>query len=140
MAIQHDNYQVVEAHTKRFANPNHPILAGITTFKGEGVSLIRVDGPPAQVLVRGNGLLLTDGVTVTGMNYAITAVARHGLGKVAATFDRNTFFNAGVGSAGTHLDEWDNRQYARNLFRWLTTRELPSPRTGPPACAATSRP
>jgi hypothetical protein len=69
--------------------------------------------------VRGNGLLLTDGHTITGNNYAITAIANVGRGKVAATFDRNTFFNAGVGSDGTDLSEHDNRAYAYNLFNWL---------------------
>ena len=119
MAIQHDNYQVVEANSTRFVNPSHPILTGLTSFKGEGVSLIRVDGPPAQILVRGDGLLLTDGHTVTGKNYAITAIAQVGQGRVAVTFDRNTFFNAGLGSDGTDLSDLGNRQYALNLFKWL---------------------
>lgn len=119
MTIQHDNYQVVAADSSRFADPSHPILAGLGSFKGEGVSLIRVDGPPAQILVRGDGLLLTDGHTLTGKNYAITAIAQVGQGRVAVTFDRNTFFNAGVGSDGTDLSELDNRNYARNLFNWL---------------------
>jgi hypothetical protein len=125
--IEHDNYLVVVADSSRFVDPSHRILSGLTSFKGEGVSLIRVDGPPAQILVRGDGLLLTDGHTVTGPNYAITAIATVGRGRVAATFDRNTFFNAGVGSDGTDLSELDNRNYARNLFNWLTRPEAPVP-------------
>ena len=119
MRIEHDNYQFVTADSKRFMDPSHPILNGLTSFKGEGVSLIRTLGPPALIVVRGDGLPLTDGHTITGSEYAITAVALVGRGRVAATFDRNTFFNAGVGSHGTDLSELDNRRYALNLFNWL---------------------
>ena len=127
ISVQHDNYQVVVADKSRFANPGHPVLAGLHSFKGEGVSLIHVTAPPAQILVRGDGLLLTDGHTLTGLDYAITAVAQVGSGRVAVTFDRNTFFNAGVGSGGTDLDELDNRSYARNLFNWLARPRAPVP-------------
>jgi hypothetical protein len=135
MAIEHDNYQVVIADGSRFASPNHPILRGLTHFKGEGVSLIHVTGAPAQIVVRGDGLLLTDGHTITGPDYAITAVAQVGRGRVAATFDRNTFFNAGVGSDGTDLSELDNTAYALNLFDWLARPRLPPPPRGGPAVA-----
>jgi hypothetical protein len=124
MYIEHDNYQVVVAGSNRFVNPSHPILRGLTSFKGEGVSLIRVS-PPGQILVRGDGLTLTDGHTITGPDYAITAIAQVGQGRVAATFDRNTFFNAGVGSDGTDLSELDNRAYAYNLFNWLARPRAP---------------
>ena len=123
MTIQHDNYQVVVADSNRFSDPTHRILRGLSSFTGEGVSLIRVNGLPAKVLVRGDGLLLTDGHTITGPNYAITAVAQVGRGRVAATFDRNTWFNAGVGSDGTDIGELDNRQYANALFDWLTRQK-----------------
>jgi len=125
MQIEHDNYQFVTAGAKRFVQPSHPIVSGLVSFKGEGVSLIRTLGPPAQIVVRGDGLILTDGHTVTGPEYAITAVATVGLGRVAATFDRNTFFNAGVGSDGTDLSELDNRRYALNLFNWLARPQAP---------------
>jgi hypothetical protein len=125
MRLEHDNYQVVTASTSRFALPNHPLLRAINSFKGEGVSLIKVTGGPAQIVVRGDGLLLTDGQTVTGPDYAITAFAQVGMGRVAATFDRNTFFNADVGSAGTDLSELDNRRYAYNLFNWLARPGAP---------------
>jgi hypothetical protein len=131
VSIQHDNYQVVVADSSRFANPGHPVLAGLRSFKGEGVSLIRVTGPPAQVLVRGDGLPLTDGHTITGRDYAITAIAQVGAGRIAVTFDRNTFFNAAVGSDGTDLDELDNRAYARNLFNWLARPRAPGPASRP---------
>jgi hypothetical protein len=99
------------------------------------VSLIHVTGGPAQIVVRGDGLLLTDGHTITGPDYAITAVAQVGRGRVAATFDRNTFFNAGVGSDGTDLSELDNTAYALNLFDWLARPRLPPPPRGGPSVA-----
>ena len=125
MQIEHDNYQLVTAGSKRFVQPAHPVLSGLSSFKGEGVSLIKTLGLPAQVVVRGDGLLLTDGHTITGPEYAITAIANVGLGRVASTFDRNTFFNAGVGSDGTDLSELDNRRYALNLFNWLARPQAP---------------
>jgi hypothetical protein len=48
MAVQHDNYNVVVADQSRFADPTHPVLAGLNSFKGEGVSLIRIDGGPPR--------------------------------------------------------------------------------------------
>jgi hypothetical protein len=125
--IEHDNYIVVDATPPRFVDPQHPILRGLSQFRGEGVSLIRVSGTEATIVVRGDGLPLTDGVTITGPDYAITAVAQVGQGRVAVTFDRNTFFNAGVGSDGTDLGQFDNRQYARNLFNWLARPNAPMP-------------
>ena len=126
MEIHHDNYTVVDAGASRFVTSTHPILSGLTSFRGEGVSLIRRLGPPAQILVRGNNLPLTNG-QLTGNDYAITMIATVGRGRVAATFDRNTFFNAGVGSDGTDLSQLDNRQYARNLFDWLTRDKFRNP-------------
>jgi hypothetical protein len=118
MQIQHDNYTVVTADASRFITPTHPLLSGIKSFKGEGVSLIKRLGPPAQILVRGDGLPLTNG-QITDSTYAISMVAEVGRGRVVATFDRNTWFNAGVGSDGTDISEQDNRRYAYNVFDWL---------------------
>jgi hypothetical protein len=125
--IEHDNYTVVDATSARFVMPDHPVLRGLTQFRGEGVSLIQVTGHTATILVRGDGLPLTDGVTITGMDYAITAVAQPGAGRVAVTFDRNTFFNAGVNSDGTDIGQFNNRQYARNLINWLARPLAPVP-------------
>jgi hypothetical protein len=122
MRIEHDNYMVVTVDASRFVTPTHPILSGITSFRGEGVSLIKRLGPPAQILIRGDNLPLTNG-KLTDDTYAITAIAQVGGGRVAATFDRNTWFNAGVGSDGTDIGELDNRQYAYTLFDWLTRQK-----------------
>jgi hypothetical protein len=126
MQIQHDNYVVVTADATRFVTPTHPLLSHITSFKGEGVSLIKRLGPPAQILVRGDGLPLTNG-QITDNTYAITMVAQVGRGRVIATFDRNTWFNAGVGSDGTDISELDNRRYAYNVFDWLARKGRQQP-------------
>jgi hypothetical protein len=118
MRIDHDNYVVVDVAASRFVTPTHPILQGITSFRGEGVSLIKRLGPPARILVRGDNLPLTNG-TLTDNTYAVTAIAEVGRGRVLATFDRNTWFNAGVGSDGTDIGELDNRRYAYSVFNWL---------------------
>ena len=68
-------------------------------------------------------LPLTNG-QLTGPDYAITMIATVGRGRVAAVFDCNTWFNAGVGSDGTDLDQLDNRLFPRNLFDWLTRLKL----------------
>jgi len=95
LRLEHDNYTVVDADASRFVTPTHPILSGITSFRGEGVSLIKRLGPPAQIIVRGNNLPLTNG-QLTDDTYAITAIAQVGRGRVAATFDRNTCGTKGV--------------------------------------------
>lgn len=118
MQIQHDNYVVVTAGASRFITPTHPMLSGVGSFRGEGVSLIKRLGPPAQILVRGDGLPLTNG-QITDNTYAIAMFAQVGRGRVAAVFDRNTWFNAGVGSDGTDISELDNRRYAYAVFDWL---------------------
>jgi hypothetical protein len=122
LRIEHDNYMTVDADATRFVTPTHPILSGVSSFRGEGVSLIKRLGPPAQILVRGNNLPLTNG-DLTDDTYAITAIAQVGRGRVAATFDRNTWFNAGVGSDGTDIGELDNRRYAYTIFDWLVRQK-----------------
>ena len=121
MQIQHDNYVVVTADASRFVTSTHPLLSGVTSFKGEGVSLIKRLGPPAQILVRGNGLPLTNG-QITDDTYAIAMFAQVGRGRVVAVFDRNTWFNAGVGSDGTDISELDNRRFAYTVFDWLARK------------------
>jgi len=107
--------------------PTHPILAGVKSFDGEGVTPVTVTdllpGVKPRVLVPAQGKVrrgsakgpgpLTDATAAD----AALAVVEPGKGRVACHFDRNTFFN--VNGAGTSLSRLDNRRYARNLFRWL---------------------
>ena len=105
----------------------HYLTDGIS-FRGEGVSQVRAAGESARILaVCGEGeygLHIDDGFLQE--NDAALVVAEHGLGRVAATFDGDTFLNPP--GTGTHIDEGDNREYARRLIRWLAHHE-PVPAT-----------
>ena len=115
----------------------HPILVGpdgllgtaddVDTFDGAGVSPATVThflpGVDPLVLARAAGQVQANDNPSGGSQHLATdddgalVVAELGAGRIACTFDRNTFFNANGG--GTELANFDNRQYARNLFAWL---------------------
>lgn len=113
-----------------FLVADHPTLAGIESFDGEGVSACTVARPVAevsvQVVVRAKGSKrLNDnpaGGTLTAVGAADGAlvIATVGSGRVACHFDRNTFFN--TGGAGSGINRLNNRAYALSLFRWLAAR------------------
>ena len=118
-----------------FRAPDHPILAGVNQFDGEGVSpgviVANVPGVTPQVLVNAKGTTRNNDNATKGSDRPVTendgalVVAEAGLGRVAISFDRNTFFNAN--GAGTDLHHLDNETYARNLFEWLAGRSPPRP-------------
>jgi len=109
-----------------FNVPEHPILAGVDAFDGEGVSPIvalqasdvlvaaqnntRVNMPPFGNNNQGQSrpVMPLDGVLT---------VLEPDLGRLAGHFDRNTFFNDN--GAGTNINRFDNLIYAINLFTWL---------------------
>jgi hypothetical protein len=135
MNQDHGTYTLSRANGD-FLAPSHPILAGVNSFDGEGVSLgVKVtpaSGVTAQVLVQGrdqtqdNSIFSSPGpdrdVTT---NDGTLVVAAAGMGRVAIHFDRNTFFN--LNGAGTSLHRFDNTQYAKNLFNWLTKNDSATP-------------
>jgi hypothetical protein len=95
-------------------------------YRGEGVSPIRVS-PPARMLAALQEGGLGGKLKVNSIDApfdpqtdAALAIAEVGKGRVAATFDRNTFWNAG---AGTRLSHDDNREFAQRLLLWVTHRE-----------------
>ena len=49
--------------------------------------------------------------------YTMIAARKYGLGRVVATFDRNTFFNPP--GLGTNISNDSNSYYAINLFMWV---------------------
>ena len=111
-----------------FVLPDHPILSGVDSFDGEGVSPITVgsnlpDGVAAQVVAPAEGQLRQNDADGQGSSRAVTpadgalVVATIDNGRLAGHFDRNTFFNEN--GAGTSIVRKDNAQYARNLFNWL---------------------
>lgn len=122
-----------------FALATHPIFNGVTQIDGEGVSPIVVPaeaptGVTIQRLIGAKGTT-TNNNGVNGSsafqgtsrdvtsNDAALVTALVGDGRVAAHFDRNTFFNEN--GAGTDLTRLDNRQYALNLFAWLADNDVP---------------
>lgn len=116
-----------------FLVPDHPVFEGVNQFDGEGVSPARrvapVDGARVVLLARAKGNVRLN--TVSGgagptvpatADDAALAVVEAGRGRVAVTFDRNTFFN--LNGAGTSIRRFDNRTYALNLVHWLAGHRL----------------
>ena len=123
-----------------FELPLHPILNGVDSFDGEGVSPISVpllgDVPSVMrslVTSARNSVRRNTGAA-QGPSESVTAtdgslvVATLGSGRIAGHFDRNTFFN--LNGAGTNLNRLDNEAYSRNLFNWLAGRPDFVPSTG----------
>jgi len=117
---------VLRRSNNDFLQLDHPILAGIDAFDGEGVSPINAD-EAGQVIVRARGNTRVNSPPfgsnnqgasrpVTLSDGALTLLAPDA-GRIAGHFDRNTFFN--LNGAGTDIRRFDNRQYALNLIAWL---------------------
>ncbi len=114
--------------------PDHPLLAGVDRFDGEGVTPITVqdeqpEGVRVDILVAAKGNVrrnhgpfgdrrLGPTTPATGRD-AVLLAATIGEGRLIGYFDRNTFFNEG--GAGTDLTRFDNAQLALNLFAWVTS-------------------
>ena len=127
-----------------FVVPDHPVLAGVNSFEGEGVSTFVVpDVPPPDTtitrLVAARGQTRDNNGTDAATKFQGTsrAVNDHdasvvlinaGAGRVAAYFDRNTFFNAN--GRGTDITKLDNRQFALNLFEWVADNTPPAVTSG----------
>jgi hypothetical protein len=141
LTVNQDNgvYAVTRAGGD-FAAPDHPVLDGVDAFDGEGVSPITIpatapagvtitrvvgardrfrrnDGTSAELRFRGSLRPVTD-------REAALVLANAGAGRVAAYFDRNTFFNAN--GIGTDITNFDNERFARNLFNWVADDRPPS--------------
>lgn len=108
----------------------HPIMQGVQSFGTEGSSQFLLSAsslndnkalskcsplersgcavqPPEQAKIKPGDVVACTWVRENARG-----------GKLAGTCDRNTFHN-GPGP-GTDIDQFSNRIYARNLFRWLT--------------------
>jgi hypothetical protein len=120
-----------------FIQSDHPILASVNAFDGEGVSVgVRTTpkaGVTPQVIVRATvgSLTRNNDNDVKGSDRAVTTldgalvIAAAGFGRVAITFDRNTFFN--TNGVGSDLTRFDNARYAKNLFEWLASIDAGKP-------------
>jgi hypothetical protein len=123
-----------------FADATHPILRGVSTISGEGVSYFTLPGanPPGINIARVIGAIgqvrNNDGrdgannfqgsLRAATDSDAALAVATVDRGKIGCFFDRNTFFNAN--GLGTDIAKDDNRELAINLFEWLTDKSPPT--------------
>ena len=112
-----------------FLIPDHPVLAGVDAFDGEGVSPVEVGEPTAGVEV--TVLALAKNTTrlneppfdsdnkgpsrPSGPDDAALLLASADAGCIVGFYDRNTFFN--TGGLGTDLTNFDNRQLAINVFK-----------------------
>lgn len=124
-----DNFQPTTQITDVVTS--HPIMAGVTSFATEGSSqfLIRANTLAQNMVLAKCSPLERSGCAVQAPEQAkiqpgdvvactwVRHDERNAGGKLAGTCDRNTFHN-GPGP-GTDIDQFDNRNYARNLFRWL---------------------
>lgn len=126
LVMNQDGGGFVELTVTDFTEPDHPILAGVRSITGEGVSPCTLpEGSPARRLVAARAPIRrntapTGPVTEPTERDASLAVVEVGHGRVACHFDRNTFFNANGG--GSSLPLADNQRYARNLFAYLAGR------------------
>lgn len=107
---------------------DHPILAGIDAFDGEGVSPgtvvdTSIPGVTPQVLANAEGNIRVNdnygggSFRPAAVNDGALIAVEAGTGRLAIHFDRNTFFN--LNGAGTNINRLDNADYAVNLFTWL---------------------
>jgi hypothetical protein len=122
-----DNFQPTTQITDIVSS--HPIMLGVQSFGTEGSSqfLINSASQSDNVVLSKCSPLERLGCALQppelarigpGDVVACTWVRRNATGgRLAGTCDRNTFHN-GPGP-GTDIDGFDNRTYARNLFRWL---------------------
>ena len=141
MAFNQDNGQYTLSRSGGdFARPDEPILFGVDAFDGEGVSPIRLaatapDGVTVRRVAGAKGTTYDNNPSsmandsrgaarAVDSRDASLVLANAGVGRVAAFFDRNTFFNAN--GAGTDITKNDNARLASNLFEWVTDHESPA--------------
>ena len=141
MAFDQDNGQYALTRAGGdFARPDEPILFGVNAFDGEGVSPIRLaattpEGVTIRRVVGAKGTTYDNNPSGTANDSRGTSrtvdsrdaslvLANAGAGRVAAFFDRNTFFNAN--GAGTDITKNDNARLVSNLFDWVTDHDSPA--------------
>ena len=119
-----------------FLVPDHPILAGVDRFDGEGVTPITVgtvlpEGVEVEILALAKGPVRRNsgnfgsnnqGPTTSATDRdAVLLAATIDAGRLVGHFDRNTFFN--LNGAGTNINRFDNEELAVNLFQWVAAPE-----------------
>jgi hypothetical protein len=130
LAVNQDSGTYSLSRSTDFRAPQHPILFAVNQIDGEGVSpgvrVRPVKHVTPQVLIGAKGTTRNNNSLGKGTDRPVTqndgalVVAEAGLGRIAISFDRNTFFNRN--GAGTDIHRFDNARYAKNLFEWLAGR------------------
>ncbi len=138
LTMNQDTGTYTVRRTNEFRVPTHPILNGVNTFDGEGVSPISVTsavaGVTSTILTAARDSVRRNTSAAQGPSQPNTitdgtlVIATHGSGRIAGHFDRNTFFN--LNGAGTNIQRFENEAYARNLFNWLAGKPDFDPLTG----------
>ncbi len=126
----------LERSKGEFLVPDHPILAGVDKFDGEGVTPITVgatlpEGVSVEILAKAEGQVRRNvapfgnknqgGTTAATDLDAALLVATIDQGRLIGHFDRNTFFNDN--GAGTDITRYDNEQFAINMFTFAAVPE-----------------
>lgn len=130
LAVNQDSGTYSLSRSTDFRALQHSILFGVNQIDGEGVSpgvrVRPVKHVTPQVLIGAKGTTRNNDSLGKGTDRPVTqndgalVVAQAGLGRIAISFDRNTFFNRN--GAGTDIHRFDNTRYAKNLFEWLAGR------------------
>ena len=138
VANQDRGTYALERDSGDFDAPDHPLLAGVNAFDGEGVTPITVSAAAAEaasveatVIASAEGQVRRNtppfgndsqgpSTAATDADAVLLAVEA-GAGRVVGLFDRNTFFNNN--GAGTDITRFDNRRLALNVFRYAAVPE-----------------
>ena len=114
------NYLIKNYTENHFINNNNK--NGGVTFRGEGVSFVRVSAPAKVLALADDGGLggelkvnkIDDTFNLnTDAALAITEIKK---GRVLGLFDRNMLWNDG--GPGTQLSHSDNREFAQRILLW----------------------
>ena len=124
---------------EEFRDPDNPLLAGVDTFDGEGVSPFTLPADPSS-LPADVSVQIVGGVPsnqdvrdpengdrdATELDASLL-FAEVGDGRIVGHFDRNTFFN--LNGAGSDIQRFDNSQLALNIFQVAATpsTSIPEP-------------
>jgi hypothetical protein len=140
LTVHQDNATyVLERSRGEFVAPNHPVLRGINSFDGEGVTPFQIGNAPSGVVltrlaIAEQTIVLNNGTSsanqfrgtsrAAGSSDASLVAGTADDGRLIGHFDRNTFFN--LNGAGTNITRFDNRALALNIFDYLTDNEPPA--------------
>jgi hypothetical protein len=107
----------------------HPVIVGDLIFEGEGVSPVAVDpnsgveilipyvNSPEYSVSGAPNIIHTQNLTISNPDYAALAYTQVGSGIVMVAFDRQPFWNNGIGS---NIQKRDNFEILRRIVKFLS--------------------